>query len=410
MHLVLVEDQVESLYPFSVLHCSWELRVSRHRFIDLWFERLSPSSIEYSGRPAAVQSFLDRFPQYNLPAVQAGRCLIITASLVPTPELCQKLLAHCSTDCLFLVGSNIVARSCSTESRSLYGGLPSATTPLDQPAISTLPLVELDAPVVDQLWKCLDLVSQSVALDTEGLVQANADDLRQRGVYCIGDAPVFLGKNVQLSPLIVLDTRQGPIVLEDSVSVMAHSVIMGPCSVGAHSLIKAGAKIYQNSVIGEWCKVGGEVENSILHAFANKQHEGFLGHSFISEWVNLGADTNTSDLKNTYGPIRIQRQSKGEDSGRMFLGLLCGDHSKSGINTMFNTGTICGIHANVFGAGYTPAEIGSYAWGGIAESRVYPLKKALSVARTVMARRGKDLLPSEEALMVAEFERLNPTV
>ncbi len=187
---------------------------------------------------------------------------------------------------------------------------------------------------------------------------------------------------------------------------MANAVLVGPCFIGDNSIIKIGAKIYEKTAIGEWCKVGGEVENSIIHAYANKQHDGFLGHSYLGEWVNLGADTNTSDLKNTYGKISAILRNKEVNSERMFLGLMAGDHTKSGINTMFTTGTVAGVSSNVIGAGYPPRSIPSFSFGGFKDSPVYDFQKAIDVAKTVMLRRQKELLPEEEALLKMEFERL----
>ncbi|MBK9246794.1 MAG: hypothetical protein IPM69_01445 [Ignavibacteria bacterium] len=153
------------------------------------------------------------------------------------------------------------------------------------------------------------------------------------------------------------------------------------------------------------CKVGGEVENSIIHAYSNKQHDGFLGHSYIGEWVNLGADTNTSDLKNTYGLISVIIQGKKVETGNMYLGLLCGDHTKCGINSMFSTGTVVGIFANIFGAGFHPTVIDSFSWG---DNRTqYKIDKAIEVAETVMKRRHRTPTTEEIALWKTVFSTIS---
>ena len=174
--------------------------------------------------------------------------------------------------------------------------------------------------------------------------------------------------------------------------------------VGEGSSIKAGAKIYENTSIGEICKVGGEVEASIIHSCANKQHDGFLGHSYLGMWVNLGADTNNSDLKNNYGNVKVVINGSSVDSGSQFVGLTMGDHSKSGINTMFNTGTVVGVSCNVFGADFPPKYIPSFCWGGAKGLDVYDLAKSVEVARSVQARRKHTMSDSEAEVLRVVFE------
>jgi UDP-N-acetylglucosamine diphosphorylase/glucosamine-1-phosphate N-acetyltransferase len=163
--------------------------------------------------------------------------------------------------------------------------------------------------------------------------------------------------------------------------------------------VKVGAKIYGDTSIGPLCKVGGEIENSIVLGFSNKQHDGFLGHSYLGAWVNLGADTNTSDLKNNYGNVRVQLGGEAIDTGRMFLGALIGDHAKTGINTMLNTGTIVGVSANVFGAGFPSKSIAPFSWGGAEGYQRFEIDKAIELARTVMARRNVTFTDADETLL-----------
>jgi len=192
------------------------------------------------------------------------------------------------------------------------------------------------------------------------------------------------------------------------VTVFPNATIEGPAFVGDDSRIKIGAKIYQGTTIGEVCKVGGEVEASIIHSHSNKQHDGFLGHSYLGQWVNLGADTNNSDLKNNYGTVKVYVEGEMVDTGSLFVGLMMGDHSKSGINTMFNTGTVVGVMCNVYGAGFPPKFIPSYTWGGAQELIEYELDKALDTARRVMARRDVQLTQAQEEMLRAVFELTRP--
>jgi len=164
-------------------------------------------------------------------------------------------------------------------------------------------------------------------------------------------------------------------------------------------MMKIGAKIYGGTSVGEMCKVGGEVEGTIIHGYTNKQHDGFLGHSYIGKRVNLGAGTNNSDLKNNYGRVKVFVDGDFVDSGRMFVGLTMGDHSTTGIHTMFNTGSVVGVCCNVFGAGFPPKFIPSFSWGGGKEFSEYDLPKGIETARRMMARRQVEMGKSYEKML-----------
>jgi UDP-N-acetylglucosamine diphosphorylase/glucosamine-1-phosphate N-acetyltransferase len=225
------------------------------------------------------------------------------------------------------------------------------------------------------------------------------------GAYLVNTAGVRLGPGSVLKPGAVVDASAGPVIIGSGVEVMPNAVIEGPCFIGRGSRIKIGGKIYGQTSIGPQCKVGGEVECSIILGYVNKQHDGFLGHSYLGRWVNLGADTNTSDLKNNYGAVRVTLEGREIDTGRTFLGSLIGDHAKTGINTMLNTGSAVGVAANVFGGGFPSKSIPAFAWGGFDRESVYRLDDALDVARKVMARRGVEMTPADETLLRYLFGR-----
>jgi UDP-N-acetylglucosamine diphosphorylase/glucosamine-1-phosphate N-acetyltransferase len=204
----------------------------------------------------------------------------------------------------------------------------------------------------------------------------------------------------------VLDASGGPIHLDDGATVMAQAVLRGPAYVGPKAQIKVGANV-TGSAIGFWCKLGGEVHDSVLHSLTNKAHAGFLGHSYLGRWCNLGADTNTSNLKNDYGEVTLYDTETGafEPTGRQFVGVVMGDHSKCGINTMFDTGTIVGVSCNLFGAGFPARHVPSFSWGGPESFTTYRLDKALQVADTVMRRRDRHLTDADRENLEAIFER-----
>lgn len=232
-----------------------------------------------------------------------------------------------------------------------------------------------------------------------GKGQASALPAVAPGAHLVKKNRILARPGARVMTGAVLDASSGPIILGENARIMPNAVVMGPAYIGPNSLIKIGAKIYGGTSIGPVCKVGGEVEGSILHGYANKQHEGFLGHSYLGEWTNLGAGTDTSDLKNNYGTVRVWTEEGLIDSGQRFVGLCMGDHSKCGIGTMFNTGTMVGVSANVFGAGYPPKQIPSYSWGGAAGLEGYALEKALAVAGIVMGRRNRPFEAADEAVL-----------
>jgi UDP-N-acetylglucosamine diphosphorylase / glucose-1-phosphate thymidylyltransferase / UDP-N-acetylgalactosamine diphosphorylase / glucosamine-1-phosphate N-acetyltransferase / galactosamine-1-phosphate N-acetyltransferase len=214
---------------------------------------------------------------------------------------------------------------------------------------------------------------------------------------------IFIGKGAKIHTGVVLDAENGPVVIDDGAVIMANSVVYGPAYIGKGTIVKALSKIYGGTSIGPMCKAGGEIESSIFQGYANKQHEGFIGHSFVGEWVNLGAGTNNSDLKNNYTNIKMPVNGKDVDTGKMFMGAVIGDHTKTGINTMINTGTVIGISCNLFGAGYLPKHVPSFSWGGPDRLSQYRIDKAVEAARAAMKRRNVEMTREYESLIMNTF-------
>ena len=182
---------------------------------------------------------------------------------------------------------------------------------------------------------------------------------------------------------------------------MENTAIRGPFAMCEHAVVKMAAKIYGPTTLGPYCKAGGEINNSVFIGYSNKAHDGFLGNAVIGQWCNLGADTNNSNLKNNYSEVKLWNyvESRFINTSSQFCGLIMGDHSKCGINTMFNTGTVVGVNANIFGEGFPRNFIPSFAWGGIKGFKVYKLNKALQVAETVMKRRNITLDDIEKKIL-----------
>ena len=215
----------------------------------------------------------------------------------------------------------------------------------------------------------------------------------------IGDA-VFISDEAKIFPYVFIDATEGPVVIEKNAVVSSFVYIEGPAFLGEGVLIKPFSKIFKNTTIGPICKVGGEIESSIFHSYSNKQHDGFLGHSYVASWVNLGADTVTSDLKNNYSTIRLRYRKSEWDTASQFIGTFFADHVKTGINTMLNSGTIVGVFTNLFGSGYHPKFIPSFFWGGGKEWQIHDLGKAIETAKRMMQRR--NINPSEAYLKLIE--------
>ena len=204
----------------------------------------------------------------------------------------------------------------------------------------------------------------------------------------------------------VLNAENGPIYIGKNAEIQEGALIRGPFALCDHSIVNMGAKIKGDTTIGPYSKVGGEVSNSVIFGYSNKGHEGFLGNSVLGEWCNIGADTNNSNLKNNYTNVKMWDFDSGrfKDTGLQFCGLIMGDHSKCGINTMFNTGTTVGVSANIFGDGFPRTIIPSFAWGGASGFSTYHTRRAFETAALVMKRRNKQLTEADKAMLSHIFE------
>ncbi len=224
------------------------------------------------------------------------------------------------------------------------------------------------------------------------------------GVLLKGDA-IYVGKNAVLNHC-VLNTTTGPIYIGEGAEIMEGAMIRGPFALGAHSVVKMGAKVYGATTIAPYCRVGGELNNVVMHPYSNKGHDGFLGNSVIGSWCNLGADTNTSNLKNNYGEVSVWNYASEayEATGRLFHGLIMGDHSKAGINTMFNTGTVMGACANLFDGGFPPKFIPSFSWGTASGFETFKIEKAFEAAKAMMQRRDVAVTKDDEEVFRFIYE------
>jgi len=236
-------------------------------------------------------------------------------------------------------------------------------------------LIERNGDVIDDDFKKLPFRGQ------------DEDSVVFPGVQMINEENILIGNGAVIKSGTVLDATDGPIAIDDNAVVMPNASIVGPAVVGAGSIVKAGAKILGGTSIGEVCKIGGEVDCTIFGNYSNKAHDGFIGHSYLGEWVNIGAASNNSDLKNNYSSVRMWCAGAEKDTGRQFLGTIIGDHTKTGINTIFNTGTVVGFNCNIYSSEMPPKFVPSYSWGHGEALAEYDVTKAMQTAEIVMERR-----------------------
>ena len=239
---------------------------------------------------------------------------------------------------------------------------------------------------IENLWDIFLDNDREINSDFEFLAKRKSQTLNQSNTL-IGDK-IFIEKGAKVS-CSILNTENGPIYIGKDAEIMEGSLVRGPFAMLNNSVLKMGSKIYGATTLGPFCKVGGEVSNAVFFGYSSKAHDGFLGNSVIGEWCNLGADTNNSNLKNDYAEVKLwnYETESFKNTGLQFCGLIMGDHTKCGINTMFNTGTVVGVSSNIFGSGFPRNFIPSFSWGGASGFSVYKLAKVFDVVEKVFARR-----------------------
>ncbi|MBW1295748.1 GlmU family protein [Aquimarina litoralis] len=262
-----------------------------------------------------------------------------------------------------------------------------------------------DVLTVQNTWDIFSKNERAIKEDFELLTEDRTSEPIPGSVQVIAPENVFIEEGAKLA-FVTLNASAGPIYIGKDAEIMEGSLIRGPFALCDHGTIKMGAKIYGGTTVGPFSKIGGEVSNSVIFGYSNKGHDGFIGNTVLGEWCNLGADTNTSNLKNNYAPVRLwSYETEGfAKTGLQFCGLMMGDHSKCGINTMFNTGTVVGVNANIFGSGFPRNFVPSYSWGGSNGFSTYLTKKAFEVAKVVMARRKVDFTEEDQKILEHVFE------
>ncbi|MEX1139259.1 MAG: GlmU family protein [Bacteroidota bacterium] len=355
-------------------------------------------------RPYLAEYMRVRYPGVRVNELVSADYLFVNGRLLINSALAKTLSRDTLDDCLFVCGEELVAAKISAKNihrvKAQLGVLFSLA------AFGDLPKVEIDANLIAYPWHLVENNGRELVADFEILIASRKKKRTKAppGVHMVRPADILIETGAVVKPGCVLDAENGPIRIARGSTILPNATLMGPVHVGEGSIIKAGALVYGNTSIGPLCKIGGEVEGTIFQGYANKAHGGFLGHSYIGAWVNLGADTNNSNLKNNYGPVRVTIGTEQIDTGLQFVGLIMGDHSKSAINSMFNTGTVVGVSSNIFGNGFPPKYVPSFSWGAAGETfTTFNVDKAIDVARRVMLRRNIQLTAQEEQLFRTIF-------
>ncbi|NJN25570.1 MAG: glucose-1-phosphate thymidylyltransferase [Cyclobacteriaceae bacterium] len=259
---------------------------------------------------------------------------------------------------------------------------------------------------IDQVYHIFALNGAIIRSDYELLTHGRkSQPVGDEHTICYNSRDIFIEENVQIRAAI-LNAETGPIYIGKNAEIAEGSIVRGATAICESSILNLGTRIRGDATIGPFCKVGGEISNSVIFGYSSKAHDGYLGNSVIGEWCNLGADTNTSNLKNNYKNVKLWHygQERFVDTGRQFCGLMMGDHSKCGINTMFNTGTVVGVSANIFGSGFPRTFIPSFSWGGANGLVTYQFKQALEVMPKVFERRKKTLTEADVELLKHIFD------
>lgn len=321
--------------------------------------------------------------------------LLINGGVIPSSELANQIKNLELNSALTHKGAVIAARTASIP--ALEAILPQLFTNC----------IEIEEPLfqVERPWDIFSKNGIALEKDFELITKGRKSAPISKTNQVIRPERVFIehGATVECA---ILNASTGPIYIAKDAEIMEGSIVRGPFSLGEHSALKMGAKIYGPTTIGPHSKVGGEVNNSVIFGFSNKAHDGFLGNSVLGEWCNLGADTNNSNLKNNYAPVKLWDYSteRFANTGLQFCGLIMGDHSKCGINTMFNTGTVVGVSANIFGSGFPRNFIPSFSWGGAHGFEVYTMPKVLQTVKIVLSRRGLELEQVDIDILAHIFE------
>jgi UDP-N-acetylglucosamine diphosphorylase/glucosamine-1-phosphate N-acetyltransferase len=384
MNLILFDNPTirQNLLPFTFTRPVAQIRCGIFTIAEKWEKHLQVQA-SYSTEAYLAKKF---------PVALTGDNLWINGAVCPDAELVAAIHQLNPGDAIVKDAMILAVR-----------------TPDDEvPEVITGKVMNYSAPVtvIDQVWKIFQFNGAQIRSDFQ-LITKTGSSIGIQDPY----TRAYAEENIFIEPgakvfATVLNASTGPIYIGKNAEVQEGTVIRGPFALGENSIINMGAKMRGDVSIGPGCKVGGEVSTTVFFGYSNKAHDGFLGCSVVGEWCNFGADSNTSNLKNNYEDVKLWNYTKGGfvSTGLMFCGLMMADHTKCGINTMFNTGTVTGVSANIFGDGFPRNYIPSFAWGGASGFSTYQFEKAMATASKAMERRGLALTEVDKEIYKIIFE------
>jgi UDP-N-acetylglucosamine diphosphorylase/glucosamine-1-phosphate N-acetyltransferase len=365
---------IEHLFPLTLTRPAADLRCGITTVAGKWTALLKPSSWGFETRSYLTVKF---------PATENAD-LRINGRLLPNEELI-KAIAALQPGQTLTAGETILAEKTGNPAQNI--DFTGSYTMLNRP------------------YDIFLQAGTEIQRDMATLTAGRSSQPLHASVQVIGEYPVFVEEGAK-AYACVINASNGPVYIGRNAEIMEGCLVRGPFAMGYGSVLKMGTKVYGPTALGPYCVVGGEVNNICMQGYSNKGHDGFLGNAVLGEWCNIGADSNCSNLKNNYEDVKVWNYTTGrfDRSGQQFCGLIMGDHSKCGINTMFNTGTVVGVSANIFGAGFPRQFVPDFAWGGASGFITYKLDAACKTAGLVMPRRKREFDKQEQAIFEAVFE------
>ncbi len=383
MNYILFDGTVRNaLLPFTFTRPVADIRVGILTIREKWEKYLG-----YTTTTLTEEYLMEKFPMVEMEAN-----VMINASFFPN-EIVVEMITNLEPNQAIISGEEIIA---------FYSNDTQEEVDFDD-----YELIDYDEEIlrIENTWDIFSKNDEAIREDFQLLTEDRHSQPIPKSVNVIAPENIFIEEGAKLE-FVTLNASTGPIYIGKNAEVMEGSVIRGPFALCEFAQVKMSAKIYGATTVGPHCKVGGEVNNSVLFGYSNKGHDGFLGNSVLGEWCNIGADTNTSNLKNNYEEVRLwsYETESFARTGLQFCGLMMGDHSKCGIDTMFNTGTVVGVSANIFGSGFPRNFVPSFSWGGASGFTTYLTKKAFEVAKVVMQRRQVEFSEQDAKILEHVFE------
>ncbi len=388
MNYILFGDQTRTrLLPFTFIRPLADVRIGIFTIREKWERYLNKKT------SSLTESYLSE----KYPLVKEDDNVLINASVFPDKTLVKEI-GQLKPNQTLVSGDILIAHRMKAE----------AIDNLDLDILEAVAPMETQSEIVkvSHLWDMVNLNGQAIKDDFELITKGRKSQKIPEHAKVISPENLFVEEGAVIE-MALINASEGPVYIGKDAHIMDGSMIRGPVFIGNGTKIRMGSKIYGDSSIGPLCKIGGEVSASIIFGYSNKAHDGFLGHSVIGEWCNLGADTNTSNLKNNYDEVRLWDYSESSfvNTGQQFCGTFMGDHSKCGINTMFNTGTVIGIYSQVFGSGFMRNFIPSFSWGSVSGFTTVDLEKTVQIAKRVYSRRNMEYTKTDENILRSVFDQ-----